>query len=808
MLQRRYLAPKWHPDWSSPRRLSSGYQPAFLPTRPISTAVAVSQTLSPSSSHKSIHGRPIHLPGNIDIPNIKSRDFLKKFTRVAKNLVSSNSPAKLLETIQSSPALLSLFSDISSLSTLVDAFAKSSTPEYSLRILKLAHDLGYTLSHSVYESACYHLWVSRHWDCLLAVTLYAKRHIGCTSVKLLNWRSTALMETGQYALQQRILEEFEVAGLLPNQSTYHLIMTGCIRNHDLEGSKRCLRDMKGAGFDANATTQTILSKSYWHFGADTEVRQNAIRSLPELQPRERMIVINNLLQFLLAQHDFKTVLHLLSMFDSEKSYHLASLVSPCPGDHGFIQTAEHKLCNTEPNADTYAIFMNHQNKAGNPETAIHLWQTAAAAGSSATPNVVAALIHSYFLRDHGDTAIRMVAGISSQHGAKEFQSLLTDPSDQEDFPPLHLPRSALTIRICNILMASILKRQGLASVPAIFAIMHSNHLKPNDRTLEVLLSHLNHTQEPRPRTLFQIAHNLAPLNRPSSRHMHNIISCILRDEKRFFVGSAWKMRSKVPRLLKERRIRVRLLDHAEHFDPVAGLGLTDHLSYDRLARPILHSLSDRRVKVDPAVAFLRMRQDAMLHLDVDSALAVFRSMLARGLRPTAHHFCALVEGYALSGDFASANRVMEAAREANIKPNIIMYTTLIAAHARHRDPTSAKQVFDEMVLTGIQPDVPAIDALISAFYAANDLQTARRLLIDLWPSIQPFPECLRTANLATLTSNLRALHPRRSRGVPFKKSQRSAVYAQIKRIYSAYNQYFAQPPDITKQDKEDGILGK
>ncbi len=807
MLQRRYLAPKWHPDWSSSRRLKSGYRPTLLPTRSLSTAVAVAQTLS-SSSNKGSHGKPNRLPGNADVPNPKSRHSMRKFARIAKDLVIGNSPAKLLETIKNSPALLLRFSDTSALGALVNAFAKSTTPEYSARILKLAHDLGYTLGHPVYESACRHLWESRQWDCLLAVTLYAKRHVGCTSVKLLNWRATALMETGQYALLQNILEEFQIAGLSPNQSTYHLIMTGCIRNHDLEGSKRCLQDMKNGGFNANATTQIILSKSYWQFGADIAVRQNAIGSLPELQPRERMIVINNLLQFSLAQHDLKTVRHLLSMFDSKSSYLLASFVSSCPADDGFTQIAEHKVCNTEPNADTYAIFMNHQNKVGNPETAIHLWQTASAAGLSATPNVIAALIHSYFLRDHGDTAIRMIAGISCQSGVKEFQSLLIDPSDQEEFPQLHLPHSALTIRICNVLMASILKRQGLAFVPAIFSIMHSNHLKPNDRTLEVLLSHLNHTQEPRPRTLLQIARKLAPSNRPSSRHLHSVISCILRDEKRFFIGSAWKMRSKAPQPVKERHTCVRLLEHGEHFDPMAGLRLTDHLSYDRMARSIMHSLSIRRVKVDPAVAFLRMRQDAMLHLDTESALAVLRSMLARGLRPTARHFFALVEGYALSGNFASANRVIEAAKEANIQPDIAMYTTLIAAHAKHRDPTSAKRVFDEMVSTGIRPDIPAVDALISAFYAANKLGIARRLLVEIWPSIQPFPEALQTASLATLLSHFRALHPYRSRGVPFKKSQRAAIYTQIKQIYTAYNRCFSRSSDITIQDKEDSILGK
>lgn len=799
MLQGVPFASKWRPYWTSSRFKSLTCRLPLLFARPVSTPVA-SKVILPSSTEDKRHPA---------FPRSK-RGTVKEASRIIKDLLATKSSGDLSELIRSSEHL-PFFSDLQTLIKVAHIFARSSTPVQSLNVLKLIHDLGYPLTHKIYESVCKHLWAAKEWDCILAVTLYARRHTGCTSSKLLNWRATALMETKQYSLLQGILQEFKDADHLPDQATYHLLMTGCIRNHDLEGLKRYFQDMKAANFSADATTHTIISKSYWRFGADIEVRRSAMENIPKLERRERMHVFNNLLQFSMAQDDLKTVLLLLSMLDSASSRHMASFVSPkSVFDSSAILGP--KIDHIQPDSDTYAIFMNHRNQENKPEEAICMWERAAMEGLSATPNVLAALIHAYFLLGHGNTALKMIAGISvnSQASTTAFQSLALTPSDQEGPPTiLNLPCGMLSTRTCNVLLKALLKRQGLSSVSPMFAIMHSNHLKANERTLELILSHLNHTEEPRPRTLFQVARKLASSDRTSSEQMHNIISCILRDEKRLFIDSAWKPPVVGFRHVKERRQRRYFLQETGDFDPVAGLGFGSHLSYEQMARPILHSLNKRGVKIDPAITFLRMRRDAMLHLDVDSAIEVFRSMLARGLRPTAHHFCALIEGYALSGDFSSAYEIMAAAKDANIKPNLVMYTTLIAAYAKHRDSSSAMRVFNEMVSAGIRPDVPSIDALVSAFYSTNDGDTARQLLRNLWHWVEPFPETLQTADLTTLSHHFRTLHAYRSRGVPFEKARRIALYTQLQQVVRAYNKYFGlQSSSLTEQDRDDGIVGK
>ncbi|KAF9478510.1 hypothetical protein BDN70DRAFT_39171 [Pholiota conissans] len=799
MLQRSYFTQKRHIDWTSVRSLSIYRQTSHVARCVFATSNQKNYSSSSTEGNKSVETIFLHLPEEV--------------LTVVEDLRAHRSKTKVLQSIERSPELSSFFSNPRQTRKLVDAFARSSTPSHSLEVLKLAHSLGFTLKHQAYESACFHLGASRQWDSMLSIALHGKRHLGHTSVRLLNWRATALMETHQYALLKGILEEFKAARITPNQRTYHLILTGCIRNHDLEGCKRCLRDMKEAGFSPNATTHVLISKSYWQFGVDAEVRQNTLESLPELMPARRIMVINNLLQFYLEHHQHSTVLQLLSMFENTSTQIFMSFLSYEPKPETGVQKAGFfsapAIGKIKPNPDTFAIFMNHQIKASNPGAAIRLWKAAATLGLSATPNVIAALIHAYFLQGRGNTAIRMVSNVSIEPKASEFEALMVEPIYEERLPLLNLSSPALTIRICNVLLKAILKSQGLAHVPDVFAIMHANNLRPNNRTLELLLSHINHREEPRPRTLFQLVRRFSHSNEPSSSHMHHIMSCVLRDEKRMFIDSAWKKRLRGHRLVHKHRRRVRLLKQIEDFDPMAGLDFTSHLSYDRMARPIMQSLTTRQVKSDLAMSFLRMRRDAALHLDTDSALDVFRALIARGLRPNEYHYGALLEGYALSGNFSSAKKVMAAATEAGITPGIVMYTTMIAAYAKHRNPTSALQTFREMVSAGLRPDVPSIDAVVSAFHAANEFQTARWLLIDLWSHIQPFPEALQDANMDTLITCFRQLYPYQSRGIQFPKPKRYLIYAHIKRILRAYKQYFTPyHMDISERDKNTAILGK
>jgi len=719
------------------------------------------------------------------------------FNAIMQRLVSGHRPDKILLFIKKSPGLMVLFCDGRKIRNIIISVAQSSTPQYSLHIFTLAHNLGHTLKQNAYEAACFHLATSKKWALILAIVASSKEQVGCTSRRLLNWRARALLECEEFSLLRGILTEFQAADISPNQRTYHLLLSGYIRNHDREGIKQHLRHMQEVGISVDGTTHALLASSYRNTGVDPEVNRNALKSLPDLLPDERVAVVNSLLQSSLDRRDISRALQLLSLFDpnavqdlfylvssyqdsSTALYNPSSLETPMPPAKGLI-----------PTVATLVIVMNFGIKNSSYPAVIQLWERRASTGVSATQNVVTSLVHAYFLQDQGDTAVRMLAAISSQPCVDEFNFLLTGTKNGRGFPPLNIRKPSLTIRICNALLRGSLRRQGFASVPPVFAIMYANDLRPNTRTLEILMAHINRSEEARPRTLFQLLRAFSsPTLRPSIKHLHHIISSIYRQEKLPILHSAWSPKNRISTGDQHRRLVRLLLASGGPFDPTAGIEFSRHLSYHRFAAPVIQSLISRGVKTDDAFVFSRIKRDAVLHLDLDSANDVFHTSVVRGMYPNHHHFAALMEGYSLSGDSTSALAVMSAAQRAGVKPNVVMYTILVASYARQGDAASAMHIFKQMLLAGIPPDVPAIDALVSAFYNVHQHDKARQLLESLWRYIQPFPEDMQKANLETMISRFRSLAPYRSKGVKFNIPRRYSIHHHLGRWIGAYRLSF------------------
>ncbi|KDR85101.1 hypothetical protein GALMADRAFT_320806 [Galerina marginata CBS 339.88] len=794
MLQRSFFAQKRHLESTFARCKHLPRNPMFnsgrVPFTQHSGGAAIPSVPSvPSSPLTDVLSRA-------EYPNSRKYILLSpsppEFARVMDMLSSNLSQEMILQSINCSPSLLSFFSDRKKIREIAKELARSPDPHHSLQIFNLAYHLGHTLNASAYESVSFHLSQSQNWSIVLAVVASAKQHIGHTTLRLLNWRALALMETQRYSLLQQMLKEFEGAKLSPTRRTYHIMLSGCMRNYDLEGAKRCLQDMRGAGFQMDAVTHALVGNLYRKFGADPQVRQNALESLAGLHPEARTTVINRLIQSSLDSHDLSSTVQFLSLFDTENVQSLVSVIaidcasprdSPIPFDLPTLSAPGLK-----PNSDTFATFMNYLIRKSSFEDAIRLGESTTSMRISATPNLITSLIHAYFLGGHGNVAIRLISALSVNSVPETFESLMAGFDREERPSSLSLARIPLTTRMCNALLRGILNRQGLASVPTVFAIMHANSICPNSRTSEVLLSYLNKVNVPRPRTLFRILRGLSsPTIRPSLKHIHHILARIFRDEKRMFFHSAWNtgLTSRKPL-----RNRIRLLGIGEPFDPTSGIILDKYLSYRAAARPIVQSLGARGVKSDTAMIYLRIRRHSVLHLDVETAHRVLRTLMARGMHPNEYHFGALVEGYALSGNFNGALEVMRTAERSGVKPNVVMYTNIISAHARLHDAQSAMRTFKEMVGAGVVPDVPSIDAVVSAFYAEGAHTVARNLLMTLWTYVQPFPATLEKVDLATMLLHFRSLSSASPLRIKSTTPRRKAMYQQLKLILEAYQRYF------------------
>jgi pentatricopeptide repeat protein len=749
------------------------------------------QTL-PTKNHARSHTRS-HAVGGLTSWAADATPF-PEFGPIIDAFACNDPLDNMIQCVKSSPSLLPFFQDSKKLRDVAVNLAQSAAPHRSIDMLELAHEVGHTVKHGAYEAVAHHLASSKHWDLVLVCTSLGIKHVGQPTARLLDRRARALLELQQYGLLQDVLSDFDNAKLSPTDRTYQIVLTGCLQNYDMEGAMRCIRRMQQTQSLQTYQTLTLIGRFHRHFGLDRKVRQHTLDSLPDLSPSLAVVVLNNIIQSALDVKDIPISLDLLTLFEQTYVEDIISVLEATrdPRTRAFPEVNLPNIpSGLKPDTRTYAIVMNFLIRHSNFQRAINLGRAALLKGLPATEDITTSLIHAFFLQNCGNIAIKMVAKISCKPMPVEFGLLLARKAPMVE--PRIIPdisNARLTTRICNALLRGTLRRQGLRHVPTIFAIMHTNKLQPNARTLEILVSHMSSSEGIRPRTILKVLLDLsASASEVSVRHLHHLIRYILREEKRVYFGSGWKSNAKKCGVPNRKSKRSRMyLGSGDQFDPLGGINFGSHIGYGHIVEPLLQSLVERKVKSDPAVISMRIRRDALIHGETESAHNVFRTLSARGLRATHHHFSALMEGYSMMGDLDTAKEVLELARNAGVPPNVVMYTILIHGYGRKHHPRKALHVFQEMVEEGVYPDVASIDAVVGAFLASGASRVARKHLITLWPYIEPFPETLQHANLMTLRANffdLSRLQTKRT------NSARASIYYQLRRLLVAYQKYWS-----------------
>jgi pentatricopeptide repeat protein len=230
------------------------------------------------------------------------------------------------------------------------------------------------------------------------------------------------------------------------------------------------------------------------------------------------------------------------------------------------------------------------------------------------------------------------------------------------------------------------------------------------------------------------------------------------------------------------------------FDPTAGIHL-DITHQNACIRPVIQSLADRGVLADHRMFALRIRYEAVIKGDMRAAKSIFQLMLDRGLHPNEHHYAALMEGYAATGELAAAEAVMNAAERGGIRSNCIMHTILIVGYARHKTPQRAMRVLRRMIATGVRPDVPAVDAIAGVFFAAGDYRLARQILLSLWPSVAPLPPNSEWASLKMLVFHLRNVYDGQISSKKLSQRERRELIHKLKAL--------SRPWPLTEKSRTD-----
>jgi pentatricopeptide repeat protein len=621
---------------------------------------------------------------------------------------------------------------------------------------------------------------AKHWHLIRPLVALGKRQTGRTTVRLLNWRIRAAIELGQYGRLANVLDEFELENLKPDRRTYHLLVTGHVRNHDLRQARECLKTMEAAGIPVDATTHSAVIAVYRSLGPATDVQDHAFKTLGVVSDRTSTITLNNLLQLYVDANSVSGILRVLSHFqqgDTNVFDELGSYILP----HGEKSSPDHHSIAQEdigtsyqpaqfpviPDVVTFTILINYMVRRNDLPGASWILERMLNVGVRPDAAAAAAIIRAYFGAGQNGTAVGIIAVMCRRHDVPHsLFSLLGLTSNCAEKHTLCFSDVPLTAEIFNALLKGALKTHGLKGTHTVLRVMHACQVRPDSQTIEIFMGYLESATDARPRDLIRVLRNLTtPLVPPTLSHIHIIMRSLLRREKYLVLGSGWNVAAAKfsdHRRDLSRYPEGRISGIADSFDPTAGIQLPRKLSYRALIRPVVQSLSSRHTKSNRTTIAFRLRHEAVTKSNLIAAKRVFQEMLARGMSPTSPHFAALMEGHALAGDMLSAEDVMGSALDAGIQPNVVMFTILIIGHARLGNTDKAMRTFRIMIAAGIRPDVPAVDAIASAYFVVGAYRIAKRVLLALWPHVQTRPEGMQTASLRHLARVLRARHANRN----------------------------------------------
>ena len=715
-------------------------------------------------------------------------------------------PGAMLQYLRSS-TLSEHFLDRTKAIKLAEALVHTQFPEHAIQVLLLAHKLGCPLKQNAYECVAHQLAEAKQWHLIPVLVRLGKRQTGRTTVRLLNWRTRAVIEAAHFALLERVLDEFELENLKPNRRTFHLLVYGHLRNHNLRLARECLKRMEAAGFPTDATTHATVVSVYRSLGVAQEIRDHAFRALPDMGDRASTVTLNSLMQLYFDANDVPGVLRVLSLFhqgdmDTTLVHDFGQSSIPPDGSgarhhSSAMPEASISIPPTPimPDAATFTILINFMARQQDLPGALRMMERMVAVGVKPDSTAVATMLRVYLKTGREGAAMRIVADMCHKHNVPRSLLNSLGLASQDVHPlPFNVHNIPLDAEVFNVLMRGALNTRGLSGGRVVLRVMRYCNVKPDAWTVSTILSHLDQVLHFRPRDLMQVLRNLLSTTvRPTLNHIHIIMRSVLRRQKLLLQGSGWDVTAAK---FSSSRQDLSLYPEghisgiAGPFDPTAGIQFPRKLSFRALVRPIVRSLSSRRIMNDRITIALRLRHEAMSRSNLNTAKDVFREMLARGMHPNKYHFAALMEGHAQSGDLRGAENVMDSALEVGIQPNVFIFTILIVGHARRGNPDRAMRTFQGMIAAGIRPDVPAVDAIASAYFAVGAYKIAKRVLLVLWPHVQAPPKDMQGASLKHLARALRAQHANRNPGdhdpKRLTKSEKRALRWKIDHLLKAW----------------------
>ena len=643
---------------------------------------------------------------------------------------------------------------------LAQYLASTSRPSRAHSVMSLAHALGCRFKPNHFETVVHQLSLKEYWSLVPPLVSLARDQCGKSTARLLNWKIRAFIECHRFRPLGHVLEEFARDNVQPTRRTFHLLVSGHLRNRNLDSAKRNLQLMEEAGFPVDTSTHAVIVTAYRSLGLDPQVHARAFESLPCVDAQTSTRILNSIIQ------------HFLDVGDEPSAMeHINRLVAPSTsrretvcrsggtttGEDGAMSEAINTLPPSSgrtsvirPDAATFTILIHYLNSQRQFHRAHKVLNRMVEIGIKPDAGVVATLIRTYCLSDRDDMAMGLLAAMfESDADAQSVLALLRVKTIPQ--LPINVKGIDLTVHVFNAALPRVMQIRGLSGARTIIRLMQSNGIQSNAATIEVFLNYLDRVEHVETWRLAQVLRSMSRKGHgPTIRHLNIILRNALRREKLRVHGCGWN--STAAKFSSTRQHTFASSGNEYLLDSdFFNLGNSHHhLQNNSCIRSTIHTLSRKGVKSDRATFAMWLKHESIADPTLGTAKSVFHHMVLNGMHPNRYHFISLMEGFTRAGDIHGAEQVMRSAKAAGFEPDVVMWTVLVSGYARKGEPRSAMRIFRMMVAAGTSPDVPAIDALAHAYFAVGAYSTARKVLLELWPRVRPFPSELKSAPLKQL----------------------------------------------------------
>lgn len=642
---------------------------------------------------------------------------------------------------------------------LAQFFASTSRPSRAHCVMTLAHALGCRFKPNHFESVLYQLSLKEFWSLVPPLVSLARDQCGRTTARLLNWKIRAFMECHRFGRLGHVLEEFAREDVQPTRRTFHLLVSGHLRNQDLDSAKRCLQLMENAGFPVDASTHALIVTAYRSLGLDPQVHARAFEALRHVDAQTSTRVLNSIIQHFLDVGDERSAAEHINRMIVPATSRRETAHQPggtTTGDDGVMSSLVDSSLPPpgitpviHPDAATFTILINYLNTQRQFHRVHKVVNRMVKIGVKPDAGVVAALIRTHCLSGCDDMAMSLLA--ATFHSDADARSLLTLLRVQGiPQPPISVKGIGLTVHVLNAALPRIMEICGLSGARFIIRIMRTKGIQSNAATIEAFLNYLDRTGHIETCRLTQVLRSMSrKIHGPTIRHLNIILRNAMRREKHRVSGSGWD--TTAAKFSSTRRYAFASPEspnilNSENFDPSSS----HHHPHDKPCISTVLALSRKGVRSDRATFAMWLKHEGIAYPTLGTAKSVFHHMIDKGMHPNRYHFTSLMDGFVRSGDMQGAEQAMRSAKAAGFDPDVVMWTVLISGYGRKGEPGLAMRTFRTMVAAGIAPDVPAIDALAHAYFAVGAYSIARKVLLELWPRVKPLPSDLNSTPLKQL----------------------------------------------------------